>query len=134
MAPYLQVLNQLTCVNLIFTARGERAAMAQPLELNRVLDEDDLGSGHDARRRLTEKLCEIVVWPSTRISPQKRQLAGDLLVGLLRFCPRETRLRCATRLTILADPPKPVRRYLARDELDIAAPLLRDSLSFDDVD
>ncbi|MBU6372757.1 MAG: DUF2336 domain-containing protein [Alphaproteobacteria bacterium] len=108
--------------------------MVQPLELQAPPDDPDAAPAAAARLAITERLCEVVAWPSTRISQHERQLAGDLLVGLLKFCPEATRRSCAQRLVGIVDAPKPVLRYLARDEISIAEPLLRESKSFDDLD
>lgn len=87
-----------------------------------------------ARRQITQRLCDVITWPASRITLQERQLAGDLLVGLLRVCPQDVRQRCAVRLAGIVDAPKGVLRYLACDELSVASPLLAESKSFDDVD
>lgn len=108
--------------------------MRQPLELSTAATEPGAAPAETARLAITERLCEVVAWPSTRIAPHERQLAGDLLVGLLKFCPEPTRRACAVRLVGVVDAPKPVLRYLARDEISIAGPLLRESKSFDDLD
>lgn len=108
--------------------------MLQPLELKASPAEPGAAPADAARRAITERLCEVVAWPSTRIAAHERQLAGDLLVGLLKFCPEATRRACALRLVGVVDAPKPVLRYLARDEISIAEPLLRESKSFDDLD
>jgi len=108
--------------------------MPQALELTIAETNDDDLPSLKARQAITERLCDVVSWPSTRIAPHERQLAGDLLVGLLRYCREDVRRRCAERLAMVVDAPKPVLRYLARDEIAVAAPLLVGSKSLDDVD
>jgi uncharacterized protein (DUF2336 family) len=61
-------------------------------------------------------------------------LAGDLLVGLLRQAPIELREKCAHRLTIIQDAPKLLLRWLARDDISVARPLLTSSPALDDSD
>jgi uncharacterized protein (DUF2336 family) len=87
-----------------------------------------------ARLALVSRLCEIVSWPESRIQAYERQLAADVLVGLLRTSNIELRRRCAQGLIRVADAPKGLLRYLARDEISVAAPLLEGGVGFDDSD
>lgn len=87
-----------------------------------------------ARAALLQRLCEIVSWPETRIPHHERQLAADILVGLLRTAGLETRVRCAQGLMRVHDAPKALLRYLARDEITVAAPLIENGVGFDDSD
>jgi uncharacterized protein (DUF2336 family) len=86
------------------------------------------------RAAIVRKLADVVSWPATRISASERQLAGDLLIGFLRAAPPDVRQRCAQRLVGLVDAPKPVLRYLARDEITVARELLERGQAFDDSD
>jgi uncharacterized protein (DUF2336 family) len=99
----------------------------QPLELS---------SPHEARARpaLVKRLCEIVSWPESRVPTYERQLAADILVGLLRTTNVELRRRCAIGLVRVHDAPKGLLRYLARDEFQVAQPLLEAGVGFDDSD
>jgi uncharacterized protein (DUF2336 family) len=56
------------------------------------------------------------------------------LVGLLRTSNVELRRRCAEGLVRVHDVPKALLRYLARDEISVAAPLLETGVGFDDSD
>ncbi|HVY03668.1 MAG TPA: DUF2336 domain-containing protein [Caulobacterales bacterium] len=87
-----------------------------------------------ARAQIAGRLAEIVAWPATRIAPHERQLAGDILIGLLRTAGLDLRKQCAERMAQIVDAPKVVLRYLARDEIDIALPLLDQSPALDDAD
>lgn len=86
------------------------------------------------RRQLIRGLCEVCTWPASRISLHERDLAADLLIGLLPSCDLATRMRLATRLAPLVDAPKPLLRYLVRDHVDVAAPLLANGAGLDDSD
>lgn len=101
--------------------------MPQPLELK---------VAHEPRARtaLVQRLCEIVSWPESRIPTHERQLAADILVGLLRTSNVELRRRCALGLVRIYDAPKTLLRYLARDEIGVAQPLLESAVGFDDSD
>lgn len=87
-----------------------------------------------SRALIAQRLADIVTWPATRIAPHERQLAGDILVGLLRTADVDLRQRCATRLAQVVDAPKPVLRYLARDQIGVSAVLLENSPALDDSD
>ena len=87
-----------------------------------------------ARRQLIERLCEVVVWPATRISVHERDLAADLLISLLPSCDQPARIRLAQRLALLSEASKALQRYLCMDNLDVAAPLLSAGLGMDDAD
>ena len=87
-----------------------------------------------AREALIQRLCDLVAWPESRIPAYERQLAADILVGLLRTANLDLRLRCATGLTRVREAPKALLRYLARDEIAVAVPLLENGVGFDDSD
>ena len=99
----------------------------QPLELTQQ-------HAPRARQALVKRLCEIVSWPETRLPSYERQLAADILVGLLRTSNIELRQRCAQGLARVNDAPKALLRYLARDEISVAQPLLENGAGFDDAD
>ena len=87
-----------------------------------------------ARTAIVHRLCEIVSWPESRVPAHERQLAADILLGLLRTSGIEMRKRCAKGLTPIQDAPKALLRYLARDEIGVALPLLENGAGFDDSD
>jgi uncharacterized protein (DUF2336 family) len=87
-----------------------------------------------ARTALVERLCDVVAWPESRIPAHERQLAADVLVGLLRTSNVELRRRCAAGLIRINDAPKTLLRYLARDEISVAESLLENGVGFDDSD
>lgn len=107
--------------------RTEPAEPAKPL---------DLVQPHTphARNALVARLCDIVSWPESRIPTHERQLAADVLVGLLRTSSLELRERCAQGLVRVKDAPKALLRYLARDVITVAQPLLEHGQGFDDSD
>lgn len=100
---------------------------AEPLELSEAHEPQ-------ARTALVRRLCDVVSWPESRIPTHERQLAADILVGLLRTSNQELRQRCAMGLVRVNDPPKSLLRYLARDDISVAQPLLENSAGFDDSD
>lgn len=99
----------------------------QPLELNET---------HEPRARtaLVQRLCDVVAWPESRIPTHERQLAADILVGLLRTSNTELRRRCALGLVRINDAPKSLLRYLAKDDISVSQPLLEGGAGFDDSD
>jgi uncharacterized protein (DUF2336 family) len=88
----------------------------------------------EARASVVLRLTDIVSWPESRIPLYERQLAADLLIGLLRTSNVELRRRCAQGLARIQDAPKALLRYLARDEISVAAPLIENGVGFDDSD
>jgi uncharacterized protein (DUF2336 family) len=88
----------------------------------------------EARIAIIQRLSEIVSWPENRIPLYERQLAADILVGLLRTTGLELRRRCAQGLVLIHDAPKGLLRYLARDEISVAQPLLEAGVGLDDSD
>lgn len=96
----------------------------------------ELSEAHQPRARtaLVERLCDVVAWPESRIPAHERQLAADVLVGLLRTSNVELRRRCAVGMVRINDAPKTLLRYLARDEISVAEQLLEHGLGFDDSD
>ncbi len=64
----------------------------------------------------------------------ERQLAADILVGLLRTSGVELRCKCAEGLVRVHDAPKALLRYLARDEIGVAAGLIENGVGFDESD
>lgn len=103
------------------------AAAPTPLELTQP-------HTAQAREALIQRLCDLVAWPESRIPFYERQLAADILVGLLRTANLELRVRCAAGLARVKEAPKALLRYLARDEIAVAAPLLENGVGFDDSD
>ncbi|MEJ0023724.1 MAG: DUF2336 domain-containing protein [Alphaproteobacteria bacterium] len=96
--------------------------------------EADEAAQRRSRMLIAQRLAEIVTWPTTRIAPHERQLAGDILIGLLRTADIEIRERCATRMALVVDAPKTILRYLARDQISVARVLIETSPAFDDSD
>jgi len=107
--------------------RADLSDPPQPLELTQQ-------HTPRARHALVQRLCEIVSWPETRLPSYERQLAADILVDLLRTSNVELRRRCAQGLARVNDAPKALLRYLARDEISVAQPLLEHGAGFDDAD
>jgi uncharacterized protein (DUF2336 family) len=107
--------------------RSEAPDAAAPLDLAQ-------GGKPLARTAIVQRLTEIVSWPESRIPAYERQLAADILVGLLRTSGVDLRRRCALGLIIIHEAPKALLRYLARDEIKVARELLETAVSFDDSD
>lgn len=107
--------------------RNEPIEPAAPLELVQPVKAT-------ARNAIVQRLSEIVSWPESRVPAYERQLAADILVGLLRTSGVDLRRRCAQGLVLINDAPKALLRYLARDEIKVAQTLLETGVGFDDSD
>jgi uncharacterized protein (DUF2336 family) len=87
-----------------------------------------------SRATLTRRLQDVVGLPSSRIAPQERHMAADLLIEVLRESDLPTRVRCAERMALLHETPALLLRYLARDEIEVARQILEVCEAFDDSD
>jgi uncharacterized protein (DUF2336 family) len=104
--------------------------------------EDFMGEGFEGlqtgqsrtRSTLTRRLQDVVGLPSSRISPQERHIASDLLIEVLRDSDTPSRIRCAERMALLVDAPALLLRFLAKDDIQVAIPLLEVCEGFDDSD
>jgi uncharacterized protein (DUF2336 family) len=104
--------------------------------------EDFIGEGLDGlqvgqartRSTLIRRLQDVVGLPGSRITPQERHIASDLLIEALRDSDTQSRVRCAERMALLVDAPALLLRFLAKDELQVAIPLLEVCEGFDDSD
>jgi uncharacterized protein (DUF2336 family) len=104
--------------------------------------EDFIGESFDGlqvgraktRATLVRRLQDVVGLPGSRITPQERHIASDLLIEVLRESDTPARIRCAERMALLADAPALLLRFLAKDEIQVAIPLLEVCEGFDDSD
>lgn len=87
-----------------------------------------------ARATLLRRLIDVVAMPSSRIPPQDRSMAGDILLEMLFDADDEDRLFCANRLIPRQEAPRRVLRYLGTCKIDVAKDLLEQNSSFDDSD
>ena len=87
-----------------------------------------LGNG---RAILLRRLIDTVALPASRISPQNRSLAGDILIDMLFQVGDEERTLCAKRLEATTDAPRRLMRYLAQCKIEVARWLLESNVSYD---
>jgi uncharacterized protein (DUF2336 family) len=87
-----------------------------------------------ARLALLKRLADVVSLPSSRVNSFERSVTADLLVEILRDAEFDERARVARRLATLAEIPNCLVRLILRDELDIAYPLLTESVALSDSD
>ncbi len=87
-----------------------------------------------ARNTLLRRLIDVVVMPSSRIPPQDRSMAGDVLLEMLFEAEDRERAFCARRLIPTHEAPRRLLRYLAQCRIEVARDLLTDNQSFDDSD
>ncbi|MBY9065306.1 DUF2336 domain-containing protein [Hyphomonas sp. WL0036] len=90
-----------------------------------------LGAARDA---LLRRILDVVSMPASRIPPQDRQMAGDILLDMLFHADERDRLICSTRLAGSREAPRRLLRYLAQANFPVARPLLEESDAFDDCD
>ncbi|MFM1891722.1 MAG: hypothetical protein RLZ44_799 [Pseudomonadota bacterium] len=87
-----------------------------------------------AQDALVRRLIDVVALPGSRIPPQDRQMAGDILLDMLLHVTDRERILCASRLAVCRDAPRRVLRYLAQCPFHVARPLLEESEAFDACD
>lgn len=87
-----------------------------------------------ARDILARRLADIVCLPASRLTPQERHIAADLLIDMLRESPPEFRERCARRIAELPEAPNSVLRWLGVDETRVAEPVIARSEALTDAD
>lgn len=86
------------------------------------------------RELLARRLADIVCLPASRITPQERHIAADLLIDVLRESPVEFRERCARRIAELPEAPASVLRWLAIDDVRVAQHVISRSEAMKDAD
>ena len=99
-----------------------------------VFDAERAPPKNRSRTALMKRLADVVSLPESRVNAFERAVTADLLVEILRDADFEERLRVARRLAGLGDIPNSLVRLILRDEIDIATPLLQDSVSLNDCD
>ena len=87
-----------------------------------------------ARKVLLRRLIDYVALPSSRLAPQDRSMAGDILLDMLFHASEDERKLCARRLATMPEAPRRVLRYLAQCAFPIAQPLLESSEAFNSSD
>lgn len=87
-----------------------------------------------AQDALLRRILDVVSMPASRIPPQDRQMAGDILLDMLFHAEERERVMCATRLAGSREAPRRLLRYLAQSNFPVARPLLEESDAFDDCD
>ena len=84
-----------------------------------------------ARKTLLRRLVDYVAMPASRVAPQDRSMAGDILLDMLLHATDAERALCAKRLANMREAPRRVLRYLAQCSFVIAQPLLEENEAFD---
>ena len=87
-----------------------------------------------ARHTLLRRLIDVVAMPSSRIPPQDRSMAGDVLLEMLFDAEEEDRIFCARRFVPTQEAPRRVLRYLGMCSIEVGQELLQQNESFDDSD
>lgn len=90
--------------------------------------------GGAARDALLRRILDVVSMPASRIPPQDRQMAGDILLDMLFHTTERERMMCASRLASSREAPRRLLRYLALSTFQVARPLLEESDAFDECD
>lgn len=108
------------------------AVPAPALELNP--DMQSAVPTDDVRRQLARRLADAICLPASKLTPQERHMAGDVLVELLRSTEPDIRETVAKRLVMLNEAPRTLLVILAQDDIRIARHVLENSKSLTDSD
>jgi uncharacterized protein (DUF2336 family) len=99
-------------------------------ELQRLAHERDQG----ARQSLFEKMCDLALAGGGEIAPPVQQLMDDILLELVRNVEQGIRKRLAERFAPLQSAPPELLRFLAKDDIEIARPILMQNPQLVDTD
>lgn len=89
---------------------------------------------NNVRRQLAKRLADAICLPASKLTPQERHMAGDVLVELLRSAEPDIREAVAKRLVMLNEAPRTILVMLAKDDIHIARHVLENSRSLTDSD
>jgi len=87
-----------------------------------------------SRNALLKRLADVVSLPSSRVNAFERAVTADLLIDLLYAAHLDERVKVARRLSSLGGIPHGLVRLILRDQIEVAAPLLTESVSLSDCD
>ncbi|HEY5072469.1 MAG TPA: DUF2336 domain-containing protein [Caulobacteraceae bacterium] len=87
-----------------------------------------------SRTAILKRLADVVSLPASRVNAFERSVTADLLVEILRDADLEERVKVARRLATLNEIPNVLVRLILRDDIEVAAPLLKDNNSLNDCD
>lgn len=88
----------------------------------------------NVQRQLAKRLADAICLPASKLTPQERHMAGDVLVELLRSSEPDIRESVAKRLVMLNEAPRTILVMLAKDDINIARHVLENSRSLTDSD
>ena len=85
----------------------------------------------EARAELTGLVAQLL---RVELSGREQEILADVLIALLRQAERDLRQALSERLAVMDNVPLRLVLFLANDDIDIAAPMLRSSLVLSDLD
>ena len=88
----------------------------------------------DRRRQLLQEVTDLFFESSDSMNEAQRGLFGDVMTRVLPDVQAEARKRLSERLAKLPGAPPDVVRWLANDEIGVAAPVLAESPALADAD
>ena len=85
----------------------------------------EVSSSSSERDLLLRRLADLAVLPPGRMTPQERSLIDTVMASAVARLDATTRRRLAERIAQLPEGPPELTLALARDTIDVAAPVLR---------
>lgn len=95
----------------------------------------DVTAGAEARTLLLRRMADLAILPPGRLTPQERGLVDTVVALAISRLDVATRCRLAARIGQLPEGPSELTLALAKDEIDVAGPVLRNNqgLQIDDL-
>ncbi len=88
----------------------------------------------DARKTLTAMIGDLFTEQVTKLTERERALMADILRKLIHECEAAVRKDLSERLAKAPNPPQDLILALANDEIEVAAPILMQSLVLRDIE
>lgn len=87
-----------------------------------------------ARGALMRRLIDVVALPASRVPPQDRSMAGDILLEMLFSASPQDLALCARRLADKSEAPRRLLRFLAGSPIAVARRVLEENDGLEDSD
>lgn len=84
-----------------------------------------------AQQDLSEAVAELI---GMETSERERELIADVLISLIRQAERDLKLALSAKLSHMDDIPLRLALYIANEDIEIAAPMLVNSMTLGDMD
>lgn len=84
-----------------------------------------------AQEELSGAVAELI---GMKTSERERELIADVLIGVVRQAEKELKMALSEKLSLMRDVPLRLVLYVANEEIDVAAPMLKNSPDLGELD